>query len=422
MRLISINGTNMKIRLFIILLGLSVSTVFAQETLLTGDFRFLGYKEDIPLFHLFGQEKGVNRNAYYTVSEQDGIYGFTRVFLDLDGASNTFFIQDEVKVIGVWESSLNKYKISIHVGDAVLNELNTDYSPRFAYSPDLSKLFLFIVDETGKENVLLVDCGGPSYQIEVLPIYGYRGYIYKDWLYFAFYHKNDDYSPYPDDIFRVKIGYWNEPELIFTSDEYDNWFLYPDSDIIATDIDLGDRDKNRENQIFYSTGKKGYAIVPNILTNRSSSPAYLKYNNKFYGFFRSRDEEKGVETIGMKLLPTLPDFYPNRLHEVLPREVWYNVPLSTKTFGNSFITAYLLREAPVNELERLGRDQLRLLRNALYAQSGYVFSSTDLATFFNQYEWYRMTTKGRDNNDDFVILAKDKARAELIRTVEDRIK
>lgn len=34
-------------------------------------------------------------------------------------------------------------------------------------------------------------------------------------------------------------------------------------------------------------------------------------------------------------------------------------------------------------------DQLRLLRNAIYARHGYAFRSNDLDTYFRQYEWYK---------------------------------
>ncbi|WP_339790416.1 MAG: YARHG domain-containing protein [Imperialibacter sp.] len=412
----------MKIRFLIFLFELCIFSVAAQEIVLTSDFRFLGYKDNTPLFHLFGSKQGVDAKSFYTIAEQGDVYGFRKVFTDTVDASDILFIQDSLKVTGVWVSSKNEYKISIHLGGARVSELTTQYSPRFTYSNSTNKLFVFIVDEPGRENILSINCNIPPYNTEVLPIYGYRGYTFQDWLYFAFYHKNSDYSPYPDDIFRVKIGAWNNPELILTSDEYDNWFLYPESEIIATDIDLGDRTKNRENQILYSSLAKGFAIVPSILVNRSSSPAYLKYDDRFYGFYSLKDEAKGIETIGMELLPRLPGSYPNKLREVLPREVWYNVAMTSKTFDGTFITSHLLREAPVSELELLSNAQLRLLRNALYAQWGYLFSSSDLTNFFNQFEWYRMITKEKSSNENFVISPEDENRAELIRSVETRKK
>ena len=420
MKSISISGLNMKIKLLALFLQLFGFCVSAQKLVLTSDYRFLGYKDETPVFHLFGDDQAGETNSLYSISREGSFYGFKKLYEEVENANLILFIHDELIVEGQWIPQEELYNVSLSSSDTSVYEFSAKYSPRFHYSDSFSRLFIFFVDEPGKEKILSIDFNSSPPTVERLPLYGYRGYTNRDWLYFSFYHENYDYSPYPDDIFRVKMGDWNNPELVFTSDEYDNWFLYPESNVIATDIDLGDRQRNKQNQILYSHEAQAYDVIPNILTNRSSSPAYLKYEGKFYGFYTIMDEAKGKETIKLTLLPELPNSFSTQGHEVLPSEVWYNVPLRVKNFEGTFISDKLLRKAPIDELEKLSKSELRLLRNALYAQQGYLFSAKDLQDFFNQFEWYRMMTKKKKNNDDFVILKEDEERAEAIRAVESR--
>jgi hypothetical protein len=47
------------------------------------------------------------------------------------------------------------------------------------------------------------------------------------------------------------------------------------------------------------------------------------------------------------------------------------------------------REIPNTALAVLSKEELRLLRNAIYAKHGMIFQSNDLTTHFQQYSWYR---------------------------------
>ena len=92
--------------------------------------------------------------------------------------------------------------------------------------------------------------------------------------------------------------------------------------------------------------------------------------------------------------------------------------IKTITFEGTFISPELLRDSSEEELRRLEKDQLRLLRNAIFAQQAFIFQSKDLQDFFNQFEWYRMMTNKKTNNDDVVLLPEDEERANLIRSIE----
>lgn len=260
-----------------------------------------------------------------------------------------------------------------------------------------------------------IDLSQAKPQVRYIPIKADRAYLVDDWLYFSFFHEQYEYSPWPHDIFRVQIGDWLNPELVFEGSEYDEWFLYPESHIIGTDIalDMLNREESRESEILYNVETESFAIIPKLYSKK-----ILRYAGEYYTFFKQRDNTRGIETIGLKPLPELPEKYPYTKHKVLPREVWYNVPLKEKTFNNTFITPYLLREASRQELSALDKSQLRLLRNAIYAQYGYVFNSQDLQEFYSQFEWYRMMTAKREDNDDIILLSEDKDRAELIMELE----
>lgn len=415
MKLIIMIGSITKIKkyLFSIIIGICITSYNnAQELITTKDYRFVGYDKEKPLFKIYDENKS-DSQGIYSIKKSDDVYGFYLIKQYPIRAKNIQFIYNEFYIEGQG-TSVNNYKLNIYQNEKFLLTLNT-YGLNYSYS-DSKNVLIISAKKDDWDGLIFIDMSLPSIDPIYLPLKGYRSYIVDDWLYFAYYHENYDYSPYPDDIFRVKIGDWHNPELVFTSDVSDDWFLYPESHVIATDIDLNDKGLNKNNEILYDVKKKAYAIVPNMNTNRSSSSAYLKYEGKYYGYYKRRD----VETIGLELLPPLPKSFPNKeINKVLPREVWYNVPLKEKTFEGTFVTPYLLREASRSELSKLDKSQLRLLRNAIYAQYGYVFKSKELQGFYRQFEWYRMMTVRRKNNDDIILLPEDKERAELIREVEE---
>ena len=387
------------------------STTFAQPLNYTDKFQFLGYHESDPVFELY--EPDAHPKGLYKIrSEDTDLYGFY-IYDTLD------FLTKEVEFI-YDEFLLRRHKKDgefqniLYYGNGS-EEIKNWAIEHCVYSKTQEKAIIFLSNEYDYLSVE-VSFGHPEPEVVYIPIKGDRGYLKDDWLYFSFFHENYDYSPHPHDIFRVKLGDWLNPQLVFEGSEYDEWFLYPESNVIGTDIslDMLEREENRESEILYNVETKSYAVVPNI------SQDVIQVDGKYYVYFEKTDNTRGIRTIGLALLPELPTIYPYTGHDVLPREVWYNFPLSEKTFDGTFITPHVLRVASVSDLEQLDKSQLRLLRNALYAQYGYLFSTADLKDFFNQFEWYRMITKRKKSNDDFVILKEDEERAETIRAIESR--
>lgn len=61
-------------------------------------------------------------------------------------------------------------------------------------------------------------------------------------------------------------------------------------------------------------------------------------------------------------------------------------------------------ELPESELNMLSSDDLKLLRNAIFAKHGYIFSDPKLYKYFQKYQWYVPTS--RDVYDDLSITEK----------------
>ena len=88
-------------------------------------------------------------------------------------------------------------------------------------------------------------------------------------------------------------------------------------------------------------------------------------------------------------------------------------------YGDTFITDYLLEEAGEDDLVKLDKSQLRLLRNAIFARKGWRFQSEDLTNFFNQFNWYQDQLNRVSSNDDIKLTNADKYRSQLILEVEE---
>jgi hypothetical protein len=68
----------------------------------------------------------------------------------------------------------------------------------------------------------------------------------------------------------------------------------------------------------------------------------------------------------------------------------------------------------INGIFLLNKNELRLLRNTIYAKYGYIFRSKDLQNHFSQFEWYR----GTKNNVDDEFTERDKKNIGLIQKIE----
>lgn len=84
-------------------------------------------------------------------------------------------------------------------------------------------------------------------------------------------------------------------------------------------------------------------------------------------------------------------------------------------FGNIELSNKKIND---HALAMLNTDELRLLRNSLYAKYGYIFSSTDLTTYFSQFSWYKPSVK----NVDSFLTEIDKYNIESIKVYENKYK
>jgi hypothetical protein len=401
---------NKRFLLIITFIQVICSMTYAQNLNYTSKFQFLGYDHSDPVFKIY--EADANSKGLYKIKPgNSGLYGFY-VYQTIEFLTKEIeFMHDDI-FLRRFKRNGRFQNILYYANDSL--EIKNWSIQHCVYAGDYKKLIIFLSNEYDYLS-MEIDLSHPEAKIRYIPIKADRAYISKDWFYFSFFHENYDYSPYPHDIFRVKINDWHNPELIFEGSEYDEWFLYPESHIIGTDIalDILDREQSRESEILYNVEAKSYAIVPNMSQN------IIWFKGEYYFYFNRTDNTRGIRTIGLEPVPELPTEYPYKKDDVLPREVWYNMPLKEKTFEGTFITPYLLRKANKSELSSLDKSQLRLLRNAIYAQYGYVYNSSDLQDFYGQFEWYRMITAKKEDNDDVILLPDDTKRAELIRKIEE---
>jgi hypothetical protein len=70
--------------------------------------------------------------------------------------------------------------------------------------------------------------------------------------------------------------------------------------------------------------------------------------------------------------------------------VFYSEEYGESNYGESRISFYDLstRKLTKIDLKRYSKEDIRILRNAIYAIHGYTFNSEDLKKFFNQFIWY----------------------------------
>lgn len=385
----------------------------SQDMRYSGDFQLIGNDNDSPVFRLHTRA-GDTKHVFKTRPGSEGFFGFYPYKTLNFPSTEIEFVYDDIFLRRYKAGSTFKNILFYGENDS-LEIKNWKISDHIFYPAEQKKIFLFLYSNFDYMTVE-ISFGSTRPSISYIPLKGDRAYLNDDWLYFSFFHENYEYSPYPHDIFRVKIGDWSNTELVFECSEYDEWFLYPEHHVVGTDVALdvlANEDQGKQ-EILYEIEKKSFAIVPNI------SRSILKYQGKYYNYYPKQIHTHGIETIHLEPLPKLPTEYGYvDKHHCYPREVWYNVPLNEKVFDGTFVTPYLLREAPAPELEKLDKAQLKLLRNSIFAQYGYLFNSNDLQEFYNQFEWYRMMTVKKKNNDDVVLLPEDESRTELIKAVEE---
>lgn len=93
-----------------------------------------------------------------------------------------------------------------------------------------------------------------------------------------------------------------------------------------------------------------------------------------------------------------------------------NGPTSTDKFARA--EAKIVRGTPVAEsdLSTLSREELRRLRNSVYARHGRTFDAPDLQRYFDSRPWY----KPRYDYNESELTETDRANIKLVQTVENR--
>lgn len=347
----------------------------AQTTIIkydTADFDFIGAINEKPVFrYIYSSHdfKGELPKGFY----QWGLYQLelinTRCNLkfykerELE-SGRAFFVSDNIEIYWDYnEPTLLKVKTQEttfnfdHKKNIIQKPVFCELSKgNIAYSVYQENYYINIIElnkEISKTN---------------LPLLGKKLLVKKDYLYFDYNHIDKSKStPVPVDLYRVKIGDWNNPELLveFISD---GWLPLNDSIVLLT-LPI----KGRGQQVFYNVNQKTYAPVQGKLPTKE-----IQYEGKQYLL----DNVKVGSERRYKLteIPDVPKngYIMDNTREILPLAFHANLPNNQKRFENTFVTEYLLYQASTAELQQLSKGQLRILRNAFFARQGYQFSSKDL--------------------------------------------
>ncbi|MFP4023749.1 MAG: YARHG domain-containing protein, partial [Thiohalospira sp.] len=296
------------------------------------------------------------------------------------------------------------------------------------------------------QKIWFVDLNKANPKPKQLPIRGLGMKIIDDYLYFYDYYNRVAYdSKY--NLYRVKIGEWDNAEMVFQQ-TYSRGYIYPEHNLLFASIILNHKGVN----IIYNIETHSYARLDEndiyntgyTIKNTSSTAGASFYSTKYDAAFW---KGKGR----LHYITNLPKEYPHKFREVrgvledgtnglhyqgyesfddLPKKVdlslpieekerLYNFPRPEKPLAGTFITDELMYDASKEELEKLTKKELRLLRNAFFARLGYKFKSEDLKDFFMQFDWYvNSLDRKKLPNDKIIVPPDDKERVNLILEIE----
>ena len=379
------------------------------------DFDFVGFIDNKPIFryvynyHKIGDTMPIEKAVQwglYTIKSNKYINFHLYEKPDLD-LGRTLFVNDDKRIY--WDYK-NKNKLKVITNDISYNIILKD---NLINLPIFSSINNIIIYSTRIEKYLNLIEFKNDVLISKLPILGINNYILNGYLYFDYHHiSKSRATPSPVDLYRVKIGDWNNPELL-TEFISDSWLPLNDSIVLMT-LPI----KGKGKQVFYNINNKTY-----VETETKLPTTYIKYEGKDYLLGVKRDEY-GINKYALQPYPDIPEYgyKKDNQREILPRVLDVNLPNKDKQFSGTFITDELLYNATKEELKKLSSEKLRILRNAFFARQGYDFNSDDLKKFFGQFEWYNQLLESNEffeiSNEDVVISPKDKERVELILEIE----
>ena len=262
----------------------------------------------------------------------------------------------------------------------------------------------------------------------ILPLVGVRPQLSDNYLYFATTCYVTCGSSFLYSLYRVKIDDWNNPEFIATDIDYSDWVLLPDSDILYIrnlGFQIAPNKYDDYNEVLYNANTQTFDTV-----NYEGSSRITKYNGKYYYAFGSRflwDRFQPYYYVPVQYpdsfpFKTKPIVVPCRGTNRYEVEDVINMPNREKPFTGTFITDDLLYNASKQELSKLTKSELRILRNAFFARFGYNFKSKDLQEFFGKFDWYNELVDSNKTfeltNADLVVSPKDYERIKLIKEIE----
>jgi hypothetical protein len=391
-----------KLILLIVLFNYYVG--YTQENLLiSNNHEFIGIHNN-KIIYRCNDYKSNNYNQLFEIVD---FYSRDKKIITISDQTTDrqIFISDEFSIF----YSKNRLEITYNKLDFFIENINIDNQ----IDVDLNNKTLYCAHLIGNNYLLCQIIINTSNEIIVndLPIYGMNPKLNGNYLYFSSKHICDWYSDFPDDIYRVKTGEWNNPELVLENVVSKSWFIIPETNVVYARIKLDEKGKG----ILYDFELKSYKIINQISGNK-----VIKYEGKSYYEISQRNKPISYQII------ELPQEYPFKDNRVIcPNEKKKIVNLSDKEkiFASTFITEELLYNSTNTDLLKLTKDELRILRNAFYARQGYQFNSQDLQEFFGQFEWYhRMVERNiylEIQNEDVVISTLDKERVELITEIEN---
>ncbi|MCK5169231.1 MAG: YARHG domain-containing protein [Bacteroidales bacterium] len=375
-----------------------------------------------------GQVKGYNSNDYkcigyvqgepiYTNNDYSSAY-YNKLFKLKDVFSNDFsFMNYDSQILGnpifISDSVIISYAGSdlkiVNKGiEKTLHNLDIDYNMCLSKN----QFYLFCSKYINNRiELIFYQLNSDLISETHVPIYGVNPQIIGEYLYFSSYHICNWYSDHPEDIYRVKVGDWNSPELVLTNVVSGSWFVIPESNVIYARIKLQEKGKG----ILWNIDAQSYAIIDAIHGSK-----VINYKGKYYYEIRTSNKPISYKPV------ELPKVYSHKDIRILCDDkdrIIINLPNKEKPFTNTFITEELLYNSTSQNLLELTKEELRILRNAFFARQGYTFKSKDLQDFFGQFEWYhKMADRNKYleiPNEEVVISPLDKERVELILEIEN---
>jgi hypothetical protein len=323
-----------------------------------------------------------------------------------------YFENDSIQVYArQLQDNTQKFSLNLHGNEVLSFEVYSIYD-YILYKGYM--IFTVKYKDNYLEQIGLVNLNEKNSKFNLLPVNGRPKFVIDDMLYFESEYISDNFSIYPNDIFKMSLNNWKEFELVYEAASEDGWFLSSSLNILYTGQYLG---YNEPSKIYiYNFDQNKYAITDKIdfseVITIDDEFYFLEKENLDDSFNYSLNEIPSFENINFNISPDSLDTEYNRSRN-------QNLPLSKRSFNLDWHTDYMVYKAPKKELEKLSKKKLRIVRNSLFAKYGYIFNSDDLRKFFGKYKWYNEVTGNANQNTIHIELSSlEMERLKLIESLE----